>query len=99
MSNIESNNEMKNKIKKIKKLYQKMYTELISLLWEITDLSARIKSLLSDYTEAGKLILKNIDRLIDKRSLSKYENDDIIVTREKVKLIQALWSAHDYVSW
>ena len=61
-----------------------MYTELISLLWEITDLSARIKSLLSDYKEAGKLILKNIDRLIDKKSLSKYENDDIVVTREKV---------------
>ena len=61
--------------------------------------SARIRSLLSDYTEAGKLILKNIDRLKDMKSLSRYEDDDIVIAREKVKLIQALWSARDYISW
>ena len=91
--------DMKNKLQKCQKLYQKMFTEFSSIFYELTDLSAHIKSLLLNYKEASKLIIQNINRLIDKKSLRSYQLDDIVVSREKVKLIQALWSAGDYVEW
>ena len=102
-NNMSNNNEMKfdmkNKLQKCQKLYQKMFTEFSSIFYELTDLSAHIKSLLLNYKEASKLTIQNINRLIDKKSLRSYQLDDIVVSREKVKLIQALWSAGDYVEW